>query len=53
MRYVDENPPPMYRITVDGQFVVDTAYESKITEAVSNAVRKQAKKIIVEQRDDQ
>ncbi|MRG27132.1 N-acetylmuramoyl-L-alanine amidase family protein [Laceyella tengchongensis] len=53
VRYVDENPPPMYRIIVDGQFVVDTAYESKITEAVSNAVRKQAKKIIVEQRDDQ
>ncbi len=33
-------PKPMYRITVDGQTIYDTAYESKITDAVLKAVRK-------------
>ncbi|MBH8597193.1 MULTISPECIES: N-acetylmuramoyl-L-alanine amidase [unclassified Thermoactinomyces] len=37
--------PAMYRITVDGQAVYDTAYESKIVDAVLEAVRKHAQEI--------
>ncbi|MBA4601870.1 N-acetylmuramoyl-L-alanine amidase [Thermoactinomyces sp. AMNI-1] len=33
-------PKPMYRITVDGKIIYDTAYESKITDAVLDAVQK-------------
>ena len=33
-------PKPAYRISVDGKVVYDTAYESKIMEAVLDAVRK-------------
>jgi N-acetylmuramoyl-L-alanine amidase len=40
-----KQPKPMYRISVDGKVVYDTAYESKITEAVLNAVRNQAQEI--------
>ncbi|MFC7441670.1 N-acetylmuramoyl-L-alanine amidase family protein [Laceyella putida] len=52
--YAEDKPPkpkPMYRITVDGKFVVDTAYEEKIKQAVEDAIRKEAKEIIVKQRD--
>jgi N-acetylmuramoyl-L-alanine amidase len=38
-------PKPMYRITVNGKVICDTAYESKITEAVLEAVRKGADEI--------
>lgn len=44
-------PAPMYRVMVDGKFVVDTAYSSKIAAAVADAVERQAKKIEVFQRD--
>ncbi|MBH8600530.1 N-acetylmuramoyl-L-alanine amidase [Thermoactinomyces sp. CICC 23799] len=40
-----KEPKPMYRITVDGQVIYDTAYESKITDAVLNAVRNEAQEI--------
>ncbi|MCF6135208.1 N-acetylmuramoyl-L-alanine amidase [Thermoactinomyces vulgaris] len=54
VRYVPETQPqpkPMYRIFADGKFVVDTAYVSKITQAVEDAVNKQVKKIEMFQRD--
>ena len=38
-------PKPMYRITVDEEVIYDTAYESKITDAVLEAVRKGSKEI--------
>lgn len=40
-----KKPKPMYRITVDGKIIYDTAYESKITDAVLEAVRKEAQEI--------
>lgn len=40
-----KQPKPMYRITVDGKIIYDTAYESKITDAVLDAVRKGAQEI--------
>ncbi|MBA4602494.1 N-acetylmuramoyl-L-alanine amidase family protein [Thermoactinomyces mirandus] len=40
-----KQPKPMYRITVDGKTVYDTAYESKITDAILEAVRKGAREI--------
>jgi len=46
-----QDPKPMYRILADGKFVVDTAYVSKIIQAVKDAVNKQVKKIEVFQRD--
>jgi N-acetylmuramoyl-L-alanine amidase len=54
VRYVEDKPAkpkPMYRVMVDGKFVVDTAYVSKITTAVENAVNKEVKKIEVFIRD--
>jgi N-acetylmuramoyl-L-alanine amidase len=38
-------PKPMYRITVDEEVIYDTAYESKITDTVLEAVRKGSKEI--------
>ncbi|QCV56250.1 N-acetylmuramoyl-L-alanine amidase family protein [Thermoactinomyces vulgaris] len=38
-------PKPMYRIAVDEEVIYDTAYESKITDAVLEAVRKGSKEI--------
>ncbi|MFC7443393.1 N-acetylmuramoyl-L-alanine amidase family protein [Laceyella putida] len=52
--YVPETPAkpkPMYRMMVDGKFVVDTAYVSKITAAVDHAVSSEAKRIEVFIRD--
>lgn len=40
----------MYRVTVDGDVIYDTAYETKITEAVMNAVREEAEEISVKKR---
>lgn len=40
-----KQPKPMYRITVDGEVIYDTAYESKITDAILDAVRKKAETI--------
>lgn len=51
VKYVPEARPPMYRITADGEFVVDTAYEHKILDAVREAVRDAKKEIIVRIRD--
>jgi N-acetylmuramoyl-L-alanine amidase len=39
------NKPKMYRVTVDGKVIYDTSYESKITEAVLNGVKKEAKEV--------
>lgn len=36
---------PMYRITIDGEVIYDTSYESKITNAVLNGVRSEAQEI--------
>ncbi len=43
-----KQPKPMYRIIVDGKIIYDTAYESKIIEAVLEAVRAGAQKISME-----
>ncbi|MGA8941703.1 MAG: N-acetylmuramoyl-L-alanine amidase, partial [Thermoactinomyces sp.] len=43
-----KKPKPMYRITVDEKIIYDTAYESKITDAVLDAVRKEAQEIKLE-----
>jgi N-acetylmuramoyl-L-alanine amidase len=46
----DTTQKPMYRVTVDGDVIYDTAYETKITEAVMNAVREEAEEISVKKR---
>jgi N-acetylmuramoyl-L-alanine amidase len=38
-------PKPMYRVEVDGKLIYDTAYESKIVDAVIKAINKEANKI--------
>jgi N-acetylmuramoyl-L-alanine amidase len=56
VNYIPETPAkpkPMYRVMVDGKFVVDTAYVSKITAAVEQAVNKEAKEILIKIRDAQ
>jgi N-acetylmuramoyl-L-alanine amidase len=54
VKYVPEAPPapdkPMYRVTVNGSFVVDTAYPQKIKDAVEKAVLNQADEIIIKKR---
>ncbi|MBA4494674.1 N-acetylmuramoyl-L-alanine amidase [Paenactinomyces guangxiensis] len=54
VKYVPEQPPapkPMYRVTVDGKPVIDTAYEGKILDAVSDAIKKGAKEIMIKPRE--
>lgn len=56
VRYVEDKPAkpkPMYRVTVNGKFVVDTAYVSKIVAAVEEAATKEAKEILIKFRDAQ
>jgi N-acetylmuramoyl-L-alanine amidase len=43
-------PKPMYRVTVNGAFVVDTAYPAIIKEKVEKAVLDQADEIIIKKR---
>jgi N-acetylmuramoyl-L-alanine amidase len=47
----DTTPKPMYRVTVNGAFVVDTAYPAIIKEKVEKAVLDQADEIIIKKRD--
>jgi N-acetylmuramoyl-L-alanine amidase len=50
VKYVPEEPVKsklMYRVMADGKFVVDTAYTSKIVDAVANAVEDGKKEISV------
>ncbi|MGX9706809.1 N-acetylmuramoyl-L-alanine amidase family protein [Laceyella tengchongensis] len=47
----DPTPKPMYRVTVNGAFVVDTAYPAIIKEKVEKAVLDQADEIIIKKRD--
>lgn len=52
--YVPETPPkpkPMYRVMVDGQIVIDTAYPAIIKENVEKAVIDGKKEVIVRMRD--
>ncbi|MBH8601197.1 N-acetylmuramoyl-L-alanine amidase [Thermoactinomyces sp. CICC 23799] len=56
VKYVPEPTPdpvrrPMYRVTVDGQFIVDTAYPAKIKDSVEKAVLVQKKEILIKIRD--
>jgi N-acetylmuramoyl-L-alanine amidase len=46
----DTTPKPMYRVTVNGAFVVDTAYPAIIKEKVEKAVLDQADEIIIKKR---
>jgi N-acetylmuramoyl-L-alanine amidase len=40
-----DKPKPMYRVTVDGKEIVDTAYANKITEIVIKSIEKTANNI--------
>jgi N-acetylmuramoyl-L-alanine amidase len=46
-----KKPKPMYRITVDGQFVVDTAYPAILKDKLEKAVLAEKKEIVVKIRD--
>ncbi|MFC7442065.1 N-acetylmuramoyl-L-alanine amidase family protein [Laceyella putida] len=50
LRKKDINPKPMYRVTVNGVFVVDTAYSAIIKEKVEKAVLDQADEVIIKKR---
>lgn len=49
--YVPEKPRPIYRVIIDGQVVVDTAYPAIIKENVEKAVCDGKKEVIVRMRD--
>lgn len=54
VKFVPEQPPkprPMYRVTVDGQFIVDTAFPAIIKEKVEEAVLAGKKEIVIKIRD--
>jgi N-acetylmuramoyl-L-alanine amidase len=50
VQYVPEEPAkpkPMYRVTVDGKEIFDTAYEEKIVVVVQQAVREKRGEIVI------
>lgn len=54
VNYVSEEPPkpkPIYRVTVDGQVVVDTSYPAIIKRKVEEAVLAAKKEIVIKIRD--
>lgn len=49
--YVPEKPRPIYRVIVDGQIVIDTAYPAIIKQKVEEAVLTGKKEIVIKIRD--